>query len=466
VAENSFDLIIIGAGPGGYVAAIRAAQLGMRVACVEKQFLGGVCLNIGCIPSKALLDTTEKLYEAKTKFAGEGIRVGDISIDLPTMMARKDKVVQTLTSGVGVLFRKNKVEHVRGSARITAPGVVAVSDGPTARDLRAPRILIATGSDSVSLPPLPFDGQHIISSTEALSLPRIPKRMVIVGAGAIGLELGSVWNRLGTQILVLELMDRILPTMDKEMTAQLQRLLEKQGMTFRLKSSAQSAKILPDNRVQLTWTSGTDSGTEECDVVLIAVGRKPCTTGLGLPELGITTDRKGFIQVDPHYQTNIPGIYAIGDVIGGAMLAHKASEEGIAAVETMTGHAGHVNYRAVANIVYTAPELASVGLSEEEAKEQGHELRIGKFPFTANGRARGMDATEGSVKVIADARTDRLLGMHILAAHASDMIAEGALAMEFAASAEDIARTVHAHPTLPEAVKEAALGVERRTIHL
>ena len=466
MAESSFDLIVLGAGPGGYVAAIRAAQLGMRVACVEKQYLGGTCLNVGCIPSKALLDSTHTLYEAKTRFVEQGIRVGEVSADLPTMMARKDQVVKTLVSGIGGLFRKNKIEHVSGSARIIAPDRVEITAGEQKTTLTAPRILIATGSEPIQLPGLPFDGKHILSSTEALALPQIPRRMVIVGAGAIGLELGSVWNRLGTEVLVLEFMDRILPGMDREMGRQLQRLLEKQGMRFRFTTTAESAQVTSDGQVNLTWTSGGERSTESCDHVLVAVGRRPYTEDLGLKELGIATDRKGFIQVDKTFATSVPSIYAIGDVIGGAMLAHKASEEGIAAVEMMAGHAGHVNYLAVANIVYTSPELASVGLSEEDAAADGREVRIGRFPFTANGRARCMDATEGLVKIIADAKTDRLLGMHILHAHGSDLIAEGATAMEFAASAEDIARAVHAHPTLAEAIKEAALAVEKRTIHL
>ena len=465
MAEGSFDLIIIGAGPGGYVAAIRAAQLGMRVACVEKEYLGGVCLNVGCIPSKALLDSTEKYYEAKTSFSRHGIKVGELSFDLPVMLARKDKVVKALTDGVGTLFRRNKIESIRGAGRLVNPTTVEVKDNTTTRTITAPRIIIATGSAPIQLPSLPFDAKYIVGSTEALSFTEVPKRLIIVGAGYIGLEIGSVWNRLGSDVLVLEFMDRIIPPMDKEMTSALHRILEKQGLKFKFNTTAQSAKVV-DGKVQVTWASGDQTGVEQADRVLVSTGRKPYTDNLGLAEIGVAMDKKGFIAVDKHYATNVPSLFAIGDVIGGAMLAHKAEEEGIACVEMMAGKAGHVNYHAVPGVVYTHPELAQVGYTEDDAKAAGHEIKVGKFPLIANGRARAMDEVEGLVKIIADAKTDRVLGIHILASHASDMIAEAALAVEFAASSEDIARAVHAHPTLPEAMKEAALAVSKRAIHI
>jgi dihydrolipoamide dehydrogenase len=462
---STFDLVVIGAGPGGYVAAIRAAQLGMRVACIEKEAsLGGTCLNVGCIPSKALLDSSELYHQAKHEFPRHGIQAADVKLDLGAMMARKDNVVQGLTRGVAGLFRKNKIEHVRGTARVAGQGSVLVKNGSGEKPLTARNILIATGSAPIALRGIAFDGKRIISSTEALTLTEVPKRMVIVGAGVIGLELGSVWRRLGAEVLILEFMDRALPTMDKEMAAQLQKSLEKQGLKFRFKTTAESAEVAGD-KVKVKWKSGDESGTEECDRLLVAVGRKPYTASLGLTEAGVEINAKGFVVVDEKYATRVPGIYAIGDVIGGLMLAHKAEEEGIAAVELMAGRAGHVNYAAIPNVVYTFPELASVGLSEEEAAANGREIRVGKFPFSANGRARCMDATEGLVKAIGDARTDRLLGLHILGPRASDIIAEAAIAMEFVASTEDIARAVHAHPTLPEAIKEACLAVEKRATH-
>lgn len=467
MAETPFDLIVIGSGPGGYVAAIRAAQLGMRVACVEKdETLGGTCLNVGCIPSKALLDSSEMYHQAKHSLDHHGIKATGVSLDLKAMMARKDGVVSQLTRGVAGLFKKNKIEYVRGMGKVAGPGKVEVDGSAGKRTLAAKNILIATGSAPIALKTIPFDGKHIISSTEALTLPEVPKKMVVIGAGAIGLELGSVWSRLGAEVVVFEFLDRIAATMDREMTTALQRSLEKQGLKFRLKTGAQSATF-ENGRVKLAWKSaeGSESGTEECDVVLVAIGRRPFTEKLGLVEAGVELDQRGFVVVDKHFQTRVPGILAIGDVIGGAMLAHKAEEEGVACAETIAGGAGHVNYLAVPNVIYTHPELASVGITEEEAKTRGIEIKIGKFPLMANGRAKAMDATEGSVKIIGDAQTDRLLGMHILAARASDMIAEGAVAMEFAASVEDIARSVHAHPTLPEAIKEAALAADKRAIH-
>lgn len=464
---TSFDLIVIGAGPGGYVAAIRAAQLGLKTACVEREFLGGTCLNIGCIPSKALLDSSERYYAAKNNFSRHGIKVGELSVDLETMMARKRDVVSKLTGGVGSLFRKNTIEHLKGQGTITAPNTVEVkaSDG-SSNTYKAKHILIATGSAPIEIPGVKFDRKDILSSTEALSLTQIPKNMIIVGGGYIGVEMASVWSRLGTEVLVIEFLDRILPPSDNEMALGLQKLLEKQGIKFRFRTVAESARV-ENGKVKLNWKAreGADAGTEEVDKVLVCVGRRPVTDGLGLDKLGVTIDQRGFVTVDKHFQTSVPGVYAIGDVIGGIMLAHKAEEEGTAAVELMAGKAGHVNYACCPAVVYTHPELASVGLTEEEARRVG-EVKIGKFPMTANGRARAMDETEGSIKVIADAKTDRVLGVHILAAHASDMIAEAVVAMEFHASSEDIARSFHAHPTLPEALKEAALNVEKRAIHI
>jgi dihydrolipoamide dehydrogenase len=469
MAENSFDVIVIGSGPGGYVAAIRAAQLGFHTACVERESLGGTCLNIGCIPSKALLDSTERLHAAQHLLPRRGITASNIAVDLPKLMAFKDDVVKKNTAGVGFLFKKNKIEHLKGHGRITAAGnghgtvEVKAADGST-QSYTAKHILIATGSAPVQIPSLPFDGKFILSSTEALSLAEIPKRMIIVGGGYIGVEMGSVWSRLGSEVLVLEFLPRILPASDTEMATALQRLLEKQGLKFRFNTVAESATV-ENGKVKVKWKSGEQGGVEEVDRVLVCVGRRPVTDNLGLAEIGVAMDKKGFITVDKHFHTNVQGVYAIGDVIGGLMLAHKAEEEGVAAVELMAGKFGHVNYRNCPSVVYTHPELAAVGLTEEEAKAQG-EVNIGKFPFTANGRARGMDEIEGFVKIIADAKTDKLLGVHILGAHASDMIAEPTVAMEFGSSAEDLARSFHAHPTLPEAIKEAALAVEKRAIHI
>jgi dihydrolipoamide dehydrogenase len=464
--DGDFDLVVIGSGPGGYIAAIRAAQLGMRVACVEKDIaLGGTCLNVGCIPSKALLDSSERYYQAKHDLAAHGVKVGNVELDLPTMLSRKDRVVKVLTQGVAGLFKKHKIERVTGSGRIASPTTVEVTNGEAKRTLTTKRILIATGSAPIELPGLPFDGEHIISSTEALSLTTVPQRLLVVGAGAIGLEMGSVWARLGSQVLVVEFLDRIVPGMDRKMGEQLQKSLEKQGIKFRLQTTAKGATV-SDGKVRVSLDSQGKTSDDTFDVVLVAVGRRPYTEGLGANEAGVLIDARGRIPVDAHFQTNVAGIFAIGDVIPGAMLAHKAEDEGVAAVESMAGQAGHVNYDAIPNVVYTAPELASVGMTEEQAKEQGIEYKVGSFPFVANGRARSMNETEGQVKILADAKTDRVLGVHILGARASDMIAEAALAIELSASAEDIARTCHAHPTLPEAVKEAALAVDGRPLNI
>ena len=465
MAASAYDLVVIGSGPGGYIAAIRAAQLGMRVACIEKDAsLGGTCLNIGCIPSKALLDSSERYHQAAHDFAAHGIQVSGLGLDLAKMMARKDGVVRTLTRGVGSLFKKHKVTPVIGTARFSAPDRVEVA-GAHAQTLTAPRMLIATGSAPVELPFAPFDGQRIVSSTEALALAAVPQRLIVIGGGAIGLEMGSVWSRLGAEVLVIELLDRLVPGMDQQMAAMLQRALQRQGLKFQLGTTL-AAATAEANGVSVTLKGPKGVSEERADVLLVAVGRRPYTHGLGLDAIGLTLDERGRIPVDAHYATTVPGVYAIGDVIPGLMLAHKAEDEGVAVAEHMAGLAGHVNYDAIPNVVYTAPELASVGLSEDEALRRGLTMRVGSFPYTANGRARCMGETEGAVKVIADATTDRVLGIHILGPHASDVIAEAALANEFSASAEDIGRTVHAHPTLAEALKEAALAVDGRPLNI
>jgi dihydrolipoamide dehydrogenase len=459
---QEFDLVVLGGGPGGYVAAIRAAQLGLRTACVEKESaLGGTCVRVGCIPSKALLDSSELYDQIRHKADAHGFGVGDVEVDVRRMQARKDAVVKANTDGVAFLFRKNKIEWIRGFGRLTATDSVEVDTEDGARRLRAPKILLAPGSVPVELPFLKFDGDRIIDSTGALALDEVPKHLVVVGGGVIGLELGSVWLRLGAKVTVLEAMPTILPGMDAEIVRHADRVFRKQGFEIRTGTRVTGAERT-DAGVRV---SIEESEPVEADYLLVAVGRRAYTEGMGIEEAGVRLER-GVIQVDEKYHTGVGGIYAIGDAIGGRMLAHKAEEEGVAAVENIAGKHGHVMYEAVANVVYTWPEIASVGITEEEAKAAGADYRVGKFPFSANGRARAMGETDGLVKLIADARTDRLLGAHILGPRASDLIAELALAMEFHASAEDIARSVHAHPTLPEAVKEAALGVGGRTIHL
>jgi dihydrolipoamide dehydrogenase len=458
-----YDLVVIGAGPGGYVAAIRAAQLGMRVACVEKEVaLGGTCLRIGCIPSKALLDSSELYWQARQHFAVHGIAVEGLALDVGALMTRKDRVVTGLTGGVASLFKKHGVTHLRGQARISAPGRVEVdgSDEP----VEAARVLIATGSEPAALPGFEVDGTRIVTSEEALAFDAVPGRLLVIGAGAIGLELGSVWARLGSDVRVVELLDRIVPGMDGELAQALHRSLEKQGLAFTLGGSARKA-VVEDDRVSVTIEAAGVTTTETFDRVLVAVGRRPFTGGLGMEALGVVTDARGHIQVDARYETSVPGLFAIGDVIPGPMLAHKAQDEGIACVERMAGLAGHVNYDAIPSVVYTWPELAAVGKTEEECRAAGLAVKVGTFPFFANGRARAAQERDGLVKVIADASTDRVVGVHILGPRASDLIAEGVLAVEFGAAAEDIARTCHAHPTFTEAVREAALAVEGRSIH-
>jgi dihydrolipoamide dehydrogenase len=467
--EQSYDLVVIGSGPGGYVCAIRAAQLGMKVACVEKRAtLGGTCLNIGCIPSKALLQASEKFAEAEHGLGVFGVKVGKVELDLKGMLGHKDKVVADNVNGVAFLFKKNKVEWVKGAARVKGAGAVEVAlNGGGASTLNAKSIVIATGSDVAPLPGVAIDERRIVSSTGALALPDVPKHLVVIGGGYIGLEMGSVWKRLGAEVTVVEFLDRILPGMDGEVSKHMLRILGKQGMRFKLGTKVTGAKVA-DKGVELTLepAKGGTPETLKADVVLVAIGRRPFTDGLGLAEAGVALDDKGRVKTDARFATSVPGIYAIGDVVAGPMLAHKASEEGVALAETLAGQAGHVNYEAIPGVVYTWPEVAAVGRTEEQLKEAGVAYKTGKFPFTANGRARAMAMTDGFVKILADAATDRVLGAHIIGANAGDMIAELVLAMEFGASAEDIARTSHAHPTLEEAVKEAALAVDGRPIHI
>jgi len=468
--SESFDIVIIGGGPGGYVAAIRAAQLGMRVACVERGArLGGTCLNIGCIPSKALLQSSEKFAEATHSFAAHGVKLGGIELDLATMMARKDKVVGDLTKGIEFLFKKNKIAWIKGTGRIAAPGKIAVQlvDGGGTQELDAKSIIIATGSDSLALPGVEIDEKQIVSSTGALSLGKVPEHLVVVGGGYIGLEMGSVWRRLGAAVTVVEFLDRITPNMDGETGKMLQRVLTKAGFVFKLGTKVVGAKTSKAGvTLQLEAAAGGATSELKADIVLVSIGRRPYTDGLGLREIGVALDNKQRIKVDAHYETNVPGIYAIGDVIAGPMLAHKAEDEGIVAVETIAGLKPHIDYDAIPAVIYTWPEVASVGKTEEELKAAGTAYKTGKFPFTANSRARTNADTDGFVKILADAATDRVLGIHIIGPDAGTMIAEAALAMEFGASSEDIARTAHAHPTLNEAVKEAALAVDGRAIHI
>ena len=467
---DGFDVIVIGAGPGGYVAAIRAAQLGMSVACVDKRDApGGTCLNVGCIPSKALLQSSEHFAAAQHDLAAHGIQVADVKLDLKTMLARKDKVVGDNTRGVEFLFRKNKVEYIKGTARLTARDRVSVAlNAGGQRELAAKKaIILATGSDSANLPGIVVDERRIVSSTGALALEAVPRQLVVVGGGYIGLEMGSVWHRLGAEVTVVEFLDRITPGMDGELSAALQRSLERQGFKFRLGTKVVEAKAGKDGiALALEPSKGGARESIRADVVLVAVGRTPYTADLGLKEAGVALDDKGRIKVDGRFATNVPGVYAIGDAIAGAMLAHKASEEGVVLVETLAGGKPPLDYDAIPAVIYTWPEVASVGRTEEQLKQAGTAYKVGKFPFSANPRARANGFTEGFVKILADAKTDRVLGVHIIGPDAGTMIGEAALAMEFAASAEDIARTVHAHPTLEEAVKEAALAVDGHAIHI
>ena len=463
----AFDLIVIGSGPGGYVAAVRAAQLGLKTAIVEKhKTLGGTCLNIGCIPSKALLNSSHHFSFAKKEAAHHGVIIGDVKLDLGTMLKRKDGVVKNLTGGVAFLMKKNKVTVFEGLGRITAAGKVTVTPAAGgAQELEAKHIIIATGSVPIILPTMPVDGHTVVTSTEALAFESVPQKLVVIGAGAIGLELGSVWARLGAEVAVVEFLPRIAPGFDLELAKSLQKSLEAEGIKFHLETKVNGINVQKGSAfVQAAGKDGREM-VLEADKVLVAVGRKANLGNVVPDDFGLALDERRRVKVDGHFRTNLPGIYAIGDVISGPMLAHKAEEEGIACVERIAGKAGHVNYDVIPGIIYTEPEVASVGLSEEGAKEKGLEVRIGKFPFKANGRALASDSADGFVKLIADAKTDRLIGAHVICPAASELIAEAVSVMEFGGSAEDLARTVHAHPTLSEAVKEAALAVDKRAIH-
>jgi dihydrolipoamide dehydrogenase len=461
---DPFDVIIIGSGPSGYVCAIRAAQLGLKVACVEQRAtLGGTCLNIGCIPSKALLHSSEDFEKAAHDYAGHGIIIDGIKLDLAKMQARKASVVEANVKGVEFLFRKNKITWLKGTGRIATAGQVDV-DGTL---YETKHIVIATGSESTPLRGVEVDEKRVVTSTGALELDRVPEHLVVIGAGVIGLELGSVWRRLGSKVTVIEFLDRILPGMDTELATSARRVLARQGLTFKLGSKVTGA-VASDTGVTLSVepVKGGDAEQMAADIVLLAIGRRPYMAGLGLDAIGVALDEHGRVRTDAHFATNVPGIYAIGDAIAGPMLAHKAEDEGVALAEHLAGKAGHVNYGVIPAVVYTWPEIASVGQTEEQLKAAGIAYNVGKFPFTANGRARAMGDTDGFVKLLADKTTDRLLGAHILGPEAGTLIAELALAMEFSASAEDVARTCHAHPSLEEAVKEAALAVEGRALHI
>ncbi len=469
MSDRTYDLVVIGGGPGGYVAAIRAAQLGMKTACVESRGrLGGTCLNVGCIPSKALLQSSEKFADAQRHFADHGIKLGKVTLDLKAMMGRKAKVVDDLTKGIEFLFKKNKVDYVKGFGSIPAVGEVkvALTDGGE-ETLKTKNILIATGSESTPLPGIEIDEKSVVTSTGALELGKVPETLIVIGAGVIGLELGSVWSRLGAKVTVVEFLDRILPGMDAEIAKQTQRVLKKQGLDFKLGMKVTGGKV---NKSGVTLSVEPVKGGEAqelaASVVLVAIGRRPFTEGLGLEALGVAKDNRGFIRVDESFQTSVPGIYAIGDCVPGPMLAHKAEEDGVVCAEILAGQSGHIDYNLVPGVVYTWPEVAGVGQTEEQLKEAGVDYRVGKFPFTANSRARANADTDGLVKILADARTDTVLGVHIVGPLAGDILAEAVIAMEFGASSEDIARTVHSHPGMGEAVKEAALAVDKRAIHI
>ncbi|WP_033068016.1 dihydrolipoyl dehydrogenase [Thalassospira australica] len=468
MSEN-YDVVVIGGGPGGYVCAIRAAQLGLKVACVEKRgTLGGTCLNVGCIPSKALLHSSHLFEEATEHFDTHGIEVSKPKVNIEKMMARKDKVVDSNVKGIEFLFKKNKITYVKGAGEITSPTEVKVAlleGGEEA--LTAKNIVIATGSEVTPLPGVEIDEKKIVSSTGALELSKVPKKMVVIGAGVIGLELGSVWRRLGAEVTVVEFLDRILPGMDGDLVKQTQRIFTKQGLEFKLGHKVTGAKTTKSG-VTLTVepSKGGDAEELKADVVLVAIGRRPYIDGLGLDGVGVELDDRGRVKTDEYFQTNVGGIFAIGDAIAGPMLAHKAEEDGVALAEMIAGEEGHVDYGKVPGVVYTWPEVASVGKTEEQLKEEGADYKVGKFPFTANGRAKAMESTEGFVKIIEDKKTHRVVGAHIVGPAAGDLIAEVVLAMEYGASAEDIARTCHAHPALGESVKEAALDADKRAIHM
>ncbi len=465
--ENNFDVIIIGGGPGGYVCAIRAAQLGLKTACIESRgSLGGTCLNIGCIPSKSLLNLSENFYKAKKDFNQQGIEISDIKLNIDKMMSNKDKSIQILTKGVEFLFKKNKVTYLKGKGVLFSKNDVVVYNNNKKENYKAKNIVIATGSDVTTVPGIKIDEKNIISSTGALSLNKVPNKLLVIGGGYIGLEMGSVWSRLGSEVTVIEYLDYITPGMDREISKEFQKILNKQGIKFKLNSKVNSVKTKNDSvLVEFTDNKTSKNETISADKVLVSVGRKPYTEGLNLSKIGVLKDEKGRIKVNGKLQTSISNIYAIGDVIKGPMLAHKAEDEGIAVAEILAGQAGHVNYDVIPGVIYTSPEVATVGKTEEQLKLEKKPYKVGKFPFLANSRAKVNNETEGFVKILADSITDKVLGVHIIGPHCGDMIAEMALAMEFGASSEDIARTCHAHPTHTEAIKEAALAVDKRPIH-
>ena len=463
--SEKFDVTVIGGGPGGYVCAIRLSQLGLKTACIESRgSLGGTCLNVGCIPSKNLLNFSENFHKAKN-FKNIGIEVGEVKLNLDKMMQNKEKAVTVLTKGIEFLFKKNKVSYFKGMGAFKKVNEISILANGKETIIQTNKTIICTGSGPVSLPGMEFDEKQILSSTGALSLREVPKKMVVVGGGYIGLEMGSVWSRLGTQVEVIEFLDRITPGMDNEISKEFEKILKKQGIKFKLNTKVE--KITKSNNFVSIDTVDKEKNKNkiQADVVLISVGRKPNTKSLNLKNVGVQTDEKGRIKVNKKFETNIKNIYAIGDVIDGPMLAHKAEEEGIAVAELIAGQSGHVNYDIIPGVIYTSPEVASVGKTEEQLKTNKSNYKIGKFPFMANSRAKAIDESEGFVKILADAKTDKVLGVHIIGPHAGEMIAEMAVAMEFGASSEDIARTCHAHPTFSEAIKEAALSVEKRQIH-
>ena len=466
--SEQYDVVIIGSGPGGYVCAIRCAQLGLKTACVEKEdTLGGTCLNVGCIPSKALLHASERFDEADKHFADLGIKVKP-ELDLKAMMKHKSGVVDANTQGIKFLFKKNKIDHIVGTGTVKSADTVEVKDakGKT-QSLKTRSVVIATGSEVTPLPGVEIDEKQIVSSTGALELSKVPKKMAIIGGGVIGLELGAVWGRLGAEVTVIEYLDTILPGMDKEISKEALKSFKKQGMTFKLGTKVTGAKASKSGvKLEVEPAKGGDSETIDADIVLVAIGRRPYTKGLGLEDVGVKTSDRGVVEVNGNFETSVPGIYAIGDVIPGPMLAHKAEDEGVVLAEILAGESGHINYDAIPSVVYTFPEIAAIGKTEEVLKAEGIAYKVGKFPYMANGRARAMNANEGFVKILADKKTDRVLGCHIFGAEAGTLIAEIALGMEFGASAEDIARTCHAHPTLNEVVKEAALNVDGRALHI
>jgi len=466
--ENNFDLVVIGGGPGGYVCAIRASQLGLKTACIESRgALGGTCLNVGCIPSKSLLNLSENFHKAKKDFNQQGIEIDGIKLNIQKMMNNKNKSIQVLTKGVEFLFKKNKVTYFKGKGVLFSKNDVVIYESDNKRNnIKAKSIVIATGSTVTSLPSINIDEKNIVSSTGALSFDKVPKKLAVIGGGYIGLEMGSVWSRLGSEVTVIEYLDHITPGMDREISNEFQKILTKQGIKFKMGSRVDSVKN-KGSTVLITYTDLKKSKKEniEVDKVLVSVGRKPYTEGLNLTKVGVKKDNQGRIEVNDKLQTSIKNIYAIGDVIKGPMLAHKAEEEGIAVAEILAGQAGHVNYDVIPGVIYTSPEVATVGKTEEQLKSENKSYKVGKFPFLANSRAKVNNETDGFVKILADNKTDKVLGVHIIGPHCGDMIAEMALAMEFGASSEDIARTCHAHPTHTEAIKEAALAVDKRPIH-